>query len=302
MAEAARAGVRSTRPGAAAVLAAVFIWSFTNTLVKTSSLSALTFAVHRLWIGSVMLLAVLLLARRRLSWQILRSSAPGGALLGVEIAFFFSAIKHTSIADTAVIAALQPALVLLVAGRLFGETVTRREVVWTLVSLGGIVLVTIGSSGTPVWSLYGDMLAVGSLVAWTAYFLASKRARTTVPPVEYMTVVTVTAALVITPITVMAGQPLGGLRAGDLVWLVLFVVGASGGHLLLAWAHAHVDVSVSSLLMLAQPVVGALAALLVLGEPITPLTAAGGVVVVGSLAAIVSRAARIGEAEELTPT
>ena len=83
---------------------------------------------------------------------------------------------------------------------------------------------------------------------------------------------------------------------------VLFVVGATGGHVMLAWAHAHVDVSVSSLLMLGHPVVAAIAAFLVLGEPLTPLTIAGGIVVAGSLAAIVTRAARIGEKEELVPT
>jgi len=288
--------------GAAAVLAAVCIWSFTNTLIKTSQLPALTFAVNRLWFGSAMLLGVVALLRRKLTWPIVRSSAPGGALLGVEIVFFFSAVKHTAIADTAVIGALQPALVLLVAGPLFGERVTAREVLWTAVSLGGVVLVTLGSAGTPAWSLYGDLLALGSLVMWTAYFLASKHARETVPALEYMTVVTITAGLVLTPIALSSGQPLVGLRAADLLGLVLFVVGATGGHVMLAWAHAHVDVSVSSLLMLGHPVAPAIAAFLVLGEPLTPLTIAGGIVVAGSLAAIVTRAARIGEKEELVPT
>jgi len=288
--------------GPAAVLAAVCVWSFTNTLIKTSRLPALTFAVSRLWLGSALLFSVLLLLRRRLDRQIVRSSAPGGAVLGIEILFYFSAVKHTSIADTAVIGALQPALILLVAGPLFGERVTAREVLWTVISLGGVALVTLGSAGTPVWSLYGDMLAVGSLFMWTAYFLVSKHARESVPAVEYMTVVTITAAVVLTPIAVLSGQPLVTFDSGELLGLALFVVGATGGHLMLAWAHAHVDVSVSSLLMLGQPVVAAVAAFLVLGEPLTSLTIAGCAVVVTSLGAIVRRAAGIGEKEELVPT
>jgi drug/metabolite transporter (DMT)-like permease len=290
----------STRRGAAAVLSAVAIWGFTNTLIKLSDLPALTFAVHRLWLGSLVLLAVLFATRRRLSsWATVRASAPGGALLGIEIAFFFSAIKHTSIADVAVISALQPALVLVVAGRLFGERVGRREVAWTAISLIGVVLVTLGSSGTPAWSLGGDLLAVGSLVAWTSYFLVSKRARATVPTLDYMTVVFVAATVVVTPLAVLSGQPLGGVQASDLLVLVVFVAGASIGHLLVAWAHSSVDVSVSSLLMLAQPVVSAIAALLILGEPITALTAAGGAIVLGSLAAIVATASRRPEAEDV---
>lgn len=299
MATAHVAGVRSSRLGAAAVLSAVVIWGFTNTLIKLSPSPALTFAVHRIWLGSLLLLVACLASGRRLTRPIIRSSAPGGALLGVEIAFFFSAVKHTSIADVAVISALQPALILLVAGPLFGERVTRRDVGWTALSLVGVVLVTIGSSGTPVWSLYGDLLAVGSLLMWTAYFLVSKRARASVPTFEYMTVVFVVAAIVVTPIALVSGQPLGGIQAKDWVYLLVFVLGASGGHLLVAWAHSSVDVSVSSLLMLAQPVVSSVAALVILGERLTPLTVAGGLVVLGSLAAVVTRAARIEETEAL---
>jgi drug/metabolite transporter (DMT)-like permease len=277
---------RPSRLGASAVLSAVLIWSFTNTLIKLSPLQPLTFAVHRLWLGSLILLATLYATGRRLSWRTIRASAPGGALLGIEIAFFFSAIKHTSIADVAVISALQPALVLLVAGRLFGEVVGRREIALTGVSLGGVVLVTVGSAGTPAWSLGGDLLAFGSLLAWTSYFLMSKHARSSVPALDYTAIVMVAATVVVVPLAFVSGQPIGGVDVSDLVTLLLFVAGASAGHLLVAWAHSSVDVSVSSLIMLAQPVISSLTALLILGEPLAPLTVVGGVIVLASLAAI----------------
>lgn len=103
VAKAAAVGVKSSRLGAVAVLAAVFIWGFTNTLIKLSPQPALAFALYRLWMGSLLLLAVSAVTGKRLTRRIIRSSAPGGVLLGVEIVFFFSAIKHTSIADVAVI-------------------------------------------------------------------------------------------------------------------------------------------------------------------------------------------------------
>jgi drug/metabolite transporter (DMT)-like permease len=268
------------------VLSAVLIWSFTNTLIKLSPLEPLTFAVHRLWLGSLILLAAFFATGRRLSWRTIRASAPGGALLGIEIAFFFSAVKHTSIADVAVISALQPALVLLIAGRLFGEAVGRREIAWTAVSLAGVVLVTVGSAGTPAWSLQGDLLAAGSLLAWTSYFLVSKHVRAGIPALDYTTVVMVAATVVVLPLAVVSGQPLGGVRVSDLLTLLVFVAGASAGHLLVAWAHSSVDVSVSSLLMLAQPVLSSVVALLILGEPLAPLSVAGGVIVLASLAMI----------------
>jgi drug/metabolite transporter (DMT)-like permease len=293
--------LRTTAPGTAAILLAVVTWSFSNTLVKVSQLPALTFAFWRLWMGAAVLLAATRLARRSLTWEVVRESIPGGILLGTEIALFFSAIKRTSIVDVTIIAALQPALVLIVAGPLFGERVTRRMVALTLVSVLGVAIVAKGSESTSAWSLAGDLLAAGSLIAWTAYFLVSKHARATVNALEYLTVVSLTAAVVVTPMTLLSGQSLAVDRPADWMWLCVFVVAASGGHLLVAWAHGHVDVSVSSMLMLAQPVVSALAALLVLGQPVTPPMIVGGAIVVVSLAAIVGRAAGLAAEEEPPP-
>lgn len=53
----------------------------------------------------------------------------------------------------------------------------------------------------------------------------------------------------------------------------------------------------SSLLILAEPAVSAVAALVFLGEPITALAIAGGGVVLMSVAAIVRRATRSGRSE-----
>jgi drug/metabolite transporter (DMT)-like permease len=294
-ASSASTGVRSSRLGAAAVLTAVTIWAFTNTLIKLSPLPALTFGLDRLWLGCAALAIVVYATGRRITLQHIKSSFAGGLVLGVEISFFFSSIKHTSIADVSVISALEPAIVLLVAGPLFGERVTRRELLWTAVSLAGVVLVVIGSSGTRAWSMYGDVLAAGSLFAWTAYFLVSKHARKTVPTLEYTTVVFFFAGLVVTPLALFAGQPLGNLRAKDLLLLAVFVAGASGGHVLLAWAHSSVDVSVSSLLTLALPVLGSVAGLVILHQPLGPVTIVGGLIVTGALAAIVRHAALVGQ-------
>jgi len=273
-------------------------WSFANVIVKITHAPAVTFAFWRLWVGAGVMLLVLLGTGRRVTLSMMKASAPGGVLFGLNILMFFSAIRATSIADVQVIQALQPTLILLVASPLFSERITRHQVQWTAVSVGGVVLVTIGSSGSPVWSLRGDVFAVGSLLVWTAYFLVSKRVRRDVPAIEYMTTVTVVAALVTTPIALLSRQPMASLRWQDWAWLGLFVVAAQGGHLMLAWAHAQVDVTISSLLILGQPIISSGAALVVLGEALTPLEIAGGLVVVASVAAIVSRATRAGGGEE----
>jgi drug/metabolite transporter (DMT)-like permease len=286
---------RASRAGVVAVLVAVVGWSLTNLILKITKAPAVTFAFYRLWGGAIVMLIVAPLAGRRVTWAMIKASAPGGVLFGANIVLFFTALKATSVADVLVIQALQPALILMVAGSLFGERITRWDVNWTVVSVVGVVLVTVGSSGTPVWSLRGDVLAVGSLLAWTAYFLVSKGVRRAVPAVEYMTTVTLVAAIVVTPVALVSGERLGGLRWQDWGWLGVFLLAAQGGHVLLAWAHGQVDVSVSALLILAQPIIATVAAFFVLGEPLTGLEVAGGLVVILAVAAIVRRATRIAE-------
>jgi drug/metabolite transporter (DMT)-like permease len=301
MATGTRSGPKATPLGAAAVLGVITIFSVFNVIVKIVHLSAFTFAFYRLWLGAGVMLAVTLATGRRLTWAKIRASAPGGFLFGFNILLFFLAIRATAVADVLIIGALQPALTLVVAGPLFGERVTRYEIAWTAVSLTGVVLVTVGQSGTPVWSLRGDLFAAGALLIWTVYFLISKRVRREVPAVEYMTTVTLISAIVITPVALLSGAPLSGVRLEDWLWLALFVTAAQGGHVLLAWAHAQVDVSISSLLILAEPPISAGAALIFLGEPITALAIAGGLVVLASVSAIVRRATRAGGGEDLAP-
>jgi drug/metabolite transporter (DMT)-like permease len=286
-----QAGPRATRLGVLAVLGPIAAFSVMNVVIKISHLAALTFAFYRLWMGAVVMIAVLAITGRRLSWGIVRRAAFPGALFGVNLCFFFTALKLTSVADVLIIAALQPAITLMVAGPLFGERVTRHEVGWTVVSLGGVVLVVVGSSGTPVWSLEGDLWAVAALLAWTTYWLLSKRIRREVAALEYMTAVTVTAAIVVTPVALLSGQSLAA-RWQDLLWLILFVAVAQGGHSLLAWSHVQMDVSISSLLILAEPVISAVAALIFLGEPLPALSIAGGVIAVLAVGVVIQRATR----------
>jgi drug/metabolite transporter (DMT)-like permease len=288
---AARHGPTATRLGVLAVLAPITAFSLMNLVVKVVHTPPLTFAFYRLWVGSLVMMVVLAVTGRRLSWRILRRASLSGVLFGANICFFFSALRLTSVADVLIVAALQPALTLMVAGPLFGERVTRHEVLWMLVSLVGVILVIIGSSGTPVWSLKGDLFAVGALLAWTTYWLLSKRLREEVRALEYMSAVTVVAAVTVTPVVLLSGQGFS-TRGADLWWLLLFVAGAQGGHSLLAWSHAQVDVSISSLLILIEPVVSSVAALLILGEPLPALSIAGGVLTLAAVGMVIRRATR----------
>jgi drug/metabolite transporter (DMT)-like permease len=272
----------------AAIVLAVVIWGCGTVLIKLSGFAGIAFAFYRLWLGFVAFLVVLLLSGRRLTWRSLLTAAPGGVLLGFDVTFFFVAIKETSVVDATIIGALQPVLVLLVAERWFGERVGAREVALVLLSLAGVALVGIGSSGSPVFSLRGDVLAFLALFSWTGYWLVTKRTRARLPALEYMTGVFLTASLVITPVMLLSGASFAATRPTDWLWLGLFVLlPSTAGQGMVAWAHRYVEVWLSSLLLQGMPVVASVAAFVVLGEPLTPPIVAGGLIVVGATGAIV---------------
>jgi drug/metabolite transporter (DMT)-like permease len=101
------------------------------------------------------------------------------------------------------------------------------------------------------------------------------------------------SAVVVTAMSLVSRTPLGPPDASDWAWILLIaLVPGLLGHLSVAWSHRFVEAWLGSLLLQSQPVVGSIAAWVVLGEEITWLTAAGGAVVVVATATIVVRAAR----------
>lgn len=287
-------GSRHRTAAIVAVSVSTVMWGSASVLVKGTSISGLTFAMDRLWLGVVVHLVALMVVRQRLTWTTFRSCALGGVFFAGDIALGFTAVKLTTVANFAVIGAISPILVLLVAGRMFGERVRPREAALVALSFAGIVVVAVGSSGSPAWSPVGDALALLSTLSWTGYWLFSKRARAETSTLEYMTSVMLAGALVVTPIAlVVGGVPPATPDASD--WVVLaFVTLVPGamGHLLAAWSHRHVESWLSSLITQCVPVVSATLAWWVLGESLTPVVVVGGIVVVAATALVVVGAGR----------
>jgi O-acetylserine/cysteine efflux transporter len=92
----------------------------------------------------------------------------------------------------------------------------------------------------------------------------------------------------------------------DWVWIWCITLGAGAiGHVLLAWSHRHVEAWLGSLITQCMPVVSSVAAWVLLGETLTPMTIVGGLIVLAATAAILvrsrSRAIDVAFAEPETP-
>jgi drug/metabolite transporter (DMT)-like permease len=284
------------RPGVGmlAATAAVVVWGATSVLIKqVEGVSGLGVACYRIWLGAVVVAVAFVASGGRITWQLLRTSFLGGIAFTADLVLFFSAVQETSIANATVIGALQPLLVLLVAGRLFGERARFVEIGWGAVALGGTALVVLGGDGGGANSLYGDLLAVGALVSWTAYFIFTKTARLELSAFEYLTGMAIVAAVVVLPLPLLFDGTIASTNtSGWLTIAYIALINGLLGHFLMAFAHGHVTLLTMSLLTLAIPVLSAAAAAIWIDEPLTFVQIGGMAVVLVALAFVSLNTAR----------
>jgi drug/metabolite transporter (DMT)-like permease len=284
------------RPGVGmlAATAAVVVWGATSVLIKqVDGINGLGVACYRIWLGAVVVAIAFVASGGRITWQLLRTSLLGGIAFTADLVLFFTAVQETSIANATVIGALQPLLVLLVASRLFGERPRRVEIAWGAIAVGGTALVVLGGDGGGANSLHGDLLAVGALVAWTAYFIFSKTARRELSAFEYLTGMAIVAAVIVLPLPLLFDGTLSSTDASGWITIVyIALINGLLGHFLMAFAHGHVTLLTMSLLTLAIPVFSAATAAIWIDEPLTLLQVGGMAVVLVALALVSFHTAR----------
>ena len=272
--------------GRAAAISAVGFMAFGPSIVKKVSMDGVAFVFWRLAVAAVFYVIVLLASGSRLSREDIRRSTLGGLLFGMNMVFFIFALRRTSAANAVVISSLQPVVLLAVAGRMFGERPNRTIYGWSLVAFGGVVLAMYGSGASGVATRQGDLLAVALMLLFSAYYVASKRARETVASANYQLALTLVA--VVPFALVMEGGV--ALPGGD-DWALIVAMAAlpGAGHLLTNYAHGHTTLTMMSLINLLFTAVAPLYAWWLVGERIGGLQAVGLGVVMASLAFVVTR-------------
>jgi drug/metabolite transporter (DMT)-like permease len=278
----------------AAATVAVLAWSFGPIIVRTVGVSTPTVVFWRMWLAQPVMIGAAYLAGGRLSMPLLRRAFLPGVLFGLSIITGFASYKTTSVANATLIANLQPALVLFVAPKLFGERVTKRQISFAVAAFGGILLVVFGASSSSGAALRGDLLAAANLVIFTVYFVRMKQIRDDgVHAYSLIASVFLVGALTVTPWSVLASHDLGSVNLRGYGLLLLMVLGPGLlGHGTMTWAQRHLDITVASMLTLLSPVLSTIWAWAIYEELLAPVQALGAVVVLGALAGIVVDARR----------
>ncbi len=280
---------RDTNLGLLGIGVAVMAWGASGAVIKAIDMDSLAVGFWRFLFYVVVLVGWMWCRGTPLDLHTLTASAAGGISLGLDVVFFFSAVKLTNVVNATTIGAMQPVIVAIVAARFFGERIRARDVVAALIAIVAVVVIVIESSGTPEWSVRGDLLAVGAVFAWSGYFIFSKRSKGVLTSQQYTAGTGVWTALICLVAGFAFGQDMSPPTGDDWVLLLGLTLGAGIlGHSIMNWSLVRIPLWIGSVLTLLIPVVGAVVAWVFLDEALSAVQIVAILIVVGALASIVS--------------
>ena len=273
------------------VAAAVVGISLAAPIGSATAAPALAVAFWRAAFGTLATAPVVAVTSRR---ELAALSAAGwrwcllsGAFLTLHFVLWLPSLRLTSVTVSTALVVTGP--VWTVAWeRLRGGRVPGGVVVGVAVAFAGVLVMTGVDAGTSTRALLGDVLALGAGMAGAAYTLVGEQVRRTTSTGVYTLVAYGSTALLLAPVCVLAGFPLGGYATRTWVELVVLAVAAQiVGHTFLNAAVAVVGATPLSLAILLEIPGASLVAWVWLGQVPAAAVVPGAVLVLVGLALVV---------------
>ena len=268
-----------------AVAVGVLAVSAAAIFIRLADAPAIAVAFWRCALGAALLLPPALMRRERFPrGRDLYVGVASGVALGAHFGFWISSLDHTSVAASVVLVSTQPVFVAILAYLLFGERTSPLSFAGILATLVGTAVIasddSVGSA-----ALLGNALALVGAVTVAIYVLIGRSSRTGgIGVLPYSVVVYSAAALALLPVAILFEVRLWGYSGETWLWLWAITLGPQiMGHTVFNWALRYVEASLISGTILAEPVVSALLAWLILSEKPGVATIAGGAVVLSGL-------------------
>jgi O-acetylserine/cysteine efflux transporter len=209
--------------------------------------------------------------------------ASGAIGYGGSVVLQNAGITRTSVTHAALLIGTTPVLVAIIAA--VWQRAVARPVAWVgfAVSLAGVVLVAGGGGGGA--SAAGDGLVILSLLLGASFTVAQGRLLRGRDPVAVTAVQFVGATLAALPFSA-ATEGLPAAPHG--LSVVLITVALAAGTLLpftlFAYGQSRVSPEVAGAFLNIEPLVGAVAGIVVFADPFGPAQAAGGAAIIGGIA------------------
>jgi len=281
----------AARPRLAALLGAVFI-AFSGILYRWAEVSPSTGTVFRALFGLPLLGFVAWLEHRRyggLPQRTVRLALLAGVFFAGDLLFWHHAIEAVGAGLATVLGNLQVLIVGGVAWAVFGERPSRSVFVALPIVLLGVLLISGAIGGGAYGSNPGLGVILGLLTAfcYAGYLLVIRRGGHDLRrPAGPVAIATVSTAIVAAVVGVVGGD-LDPLPApASLAWLALLGLSSQSlGYLLISLSLSRLPAVLTSIILLAQPVMTVALSMVLLHEAPSPVQLLGVALVVGGIAA-----------------
>lgn len=218
-----------------------------------------------------------------------------GALFFTHLWLFTDAARHTKVANCMLAFSVHPLFTALGARAFFGRRIRPRQ--WVSFLLGGLGLWTLlsGSASFGASHLRGDLGAVASAAAFSAYVLSSQHARANLDNWVFTSIMNATTAGVFLLVGLGRGEAFFGWPPSSWAALVALGLGVTLlGHGLFTHLFAELDVHLLSLAKLLEPPTAAVIAVFVFSEALTARTIVSFVLIASSIAVSIEPTRRSG--------
>ena len=253
--------------------------------IRLAEAPAIAVALWRCVLGVMVLLPFAMVRRERMPrGRTLWVGLAAGVALGAHFGFWISSLDYTSVAASVVLVTTQPVFVAILAYLLFGERTSPASVAGILVAMAGTVVIAQDSSVGSA-AFFGNALALIGALIFAVYMLIGRSLRSGgVGVLPYVIVVYSSASVTLLIVALVSGTPLWGYSGETWFWLWCITLGPQiMGHTVFNWALRYVEASIISGTILAEPVVAAFLAWLVLSEKPGIATVIGGAIILSGL-------------------
>jgi O-acetylserine/cysteine efflux transporter len=198
-----------------------------------------------------------------------------------------SGLSRTTAVDGSIVSGLEPALVVVLAALLLGETVTRPVILAVVLALGGLVV--LAGAGHSHSASTGDLYVAGGILSASLYTIVAKRFDDGSDTLSLTTWQFSAASLLALPIAIAkwstgSGHPL--VAVPPTYWVAAVGVGVGGfamSFLLYNAVITKVDAGWAAVVLNLIPAFGLLGAVLFLGERLTGTTSIGAILIGASV-------------------
>lgn len=266
--------------------ASMIIFGTLGLFTRNISLSSGELALYRAVLAAALILVYLTVTGQSLPIGTIRRELPlliiSGMAMGINWVLLFQAYRFTTISMATLSYYFAPVIVIVACPILFREKMTPRQLICFVMSTAGLVLI-IGAGGAGNGTdLIGVLFGLGAAVFYATVILMNKFIRQ-VTGIHRTLIQFGGAILILLPYVAFTG----GFHLGSLDgrgWICMLIVGlVHTGITYCMYFSSLKDLSgqETAVLSYMDPLVATLISVLLLGEPMTPAQALGGVMILG---------------------